>query len=142
MSRFKTKSARLAVVGLALTGSLLAGGPAFAAAAAGGGSASAAAHAPKGDGAHALCVRVPRLQARVERALDRLNGNATVKGSIARLEQRVDNAKKAGHTAIAIYLQDRLNARKTLVITLHQRQNDLKGVAAWCEANDNGKGAS
>jgi hypothetical protein len=144
MTRFK-KSARLAVAGLALTGTLLAGGPAFAAS----GSASApaastapAAHGPKGDGAHALCVRVPRLEKRIERALDRLNGGVTVVGSVARLEQRVDNAKKAGHTAIATYLQDRLNYRKSLIPMLQQRQSDVQGVQSWCLANDNGKGAS
>ncbi|MEY9847720.1 hypothetical protein [Streptacidiphilus sp. MAP5-3] len=150
MIRFK-KSARVAVAGVALTGALLAGGPAFAAS----GSATAsstgssttaatapAAHGPKGDGAHALCVRVPKLEKRIERELHRLNAGVNVTGSVARLEQRVDNAKKAGHTAIATYLQDRLNFRKSLVATLQQRESDLQGVQSWCSANNNGKGAS
>ncbi|MEY9876943.1 hypothetical protein ABH931_006456 [Streptacidiphilus sp. MAP12-33] len=140
-----SKRARLAAAGLALAGTLLAGGPAFAASAtpgASGGAASTAAHAPKGDGAHALCLRVPKLERRIERALDRINGGVTVRGSIAHLEARVDNAKKANHTAIATYLQDRLNTRKALVPTLQQRETDLKSVQAWCGANDNGKGAS
>jgi hypothetical protein len=133
------KRARLVVVGVAVAGTLLAGGPAFAAS---GGAASPAAHAPKGDGAHALCLRVPKLERRIERDLDRLAGGVTVRGSVARLEARVANAKKLNHTAIATYLQDRLNTREALVGTLKQRQADLKGVQAWCGANDNGKGAS
>jgi hypothetical protein len=132
------KRARLVVVGVAVVGTLLAGGPAFAAS----GTASPAAHAPKGDGAHALCLRVPKLERRIERELDRLAGGANVRGSVARLQARVDNAKKLNHTAIATYLQDRLNTREAMVGTLKQRQTDLKGVQAWCGANDNGKGAS
>jgi hypothetical protein len=147
MIRFK-KSARVAVAGVALTGALLAGGPAFAAgstsSSAGSSTASTApaAHGPKGDGAHALCVRVPKLEKRIQRELHRLNAGVNTVGSIARLEQRVDNAKKAGHTAIATYLQDRLTFRKSLVSTLQQRESDLQGVQTWCSANDNGKGAS
>ncbi|RAG82870.1 hypothetical protein DN069_25235 [Streptacidiphilus pinicola] len=141
------KRARLAVVGVAVAGALLAGGPAFAASGATGATgassaASPAAHAPKGDGAHALCLRVPKLERRIDRALKRLDGGVGVRGSIARLEARVDDAKKANHTAIATYLQDRLNTRKALVGTLQQRQSDLKGVQTWCGANDNGKGAA
>ncbi|MFF3911262.1 hypothetical protein ACFYZJ_36185 [Streptomyces sp. NPDC001848] len=98
--------------------------------------------APKGDGAKALCKRVPRIERRIDRVLKRLEGGAGVKGSIARLEQRVDNAKKAGHEEIATYLQDRLTFRKSLVTTLQQRQKDLAGVKTWCAAHDDGKAAS
>lgn len=103
---------------------------------------SATAKAPKGDGAKTLCKRVPKLDRRIDRALKRLEGGAGVKGSIARLEQRVDNAKKAGHEEIATYLQDRLTFRKSLVTTLQQRQKDLAAVKTWCAAHDNGKAAS
>ncbi|MCW7945414.1 hypothetical protein AAW14_26260 [Streptomyces hygroscopicus] len=98
--------------------------------------------APKGDGARSLCKRVPKIDERIERALKRLDGPVTVRGSIARLQQRVDNAKNAGHTEIATYLQDRLTFRKSLVPTLQQRQKDLAGVKTWCAAHDNGKAAS
>ncbi|MGR6972760.1 hypothetical protein ACU639_24755 [Streptomyces cynarae] len=98
--------------------------------------------APQGDGAKALCKRVPKIDRRIDRALKRLEGGAGVNGSIARLQQRVDNAKKAGHEEIATYLQDRLTFRKSLVTTLQQRQKDLAGVKTWCADNDNGKAAS
>ncbi|MEV6023644.1 hypothetical protein [Streptomyces sp. NPDC052036] len=98
--------------------------------------------APTGDGAQALCKRVPKIDRRIERALKRLDGDARVRGSVARLQQRVDNANKAGHTEIATYLQHRLDFRKSLVPTLEQRQKDLAGVKSWCSAHGNGKAAS
>lgn len=66
--------------------------------------------------------------------MTRLNGDATVSGSIARLEQRVNNAKAEGHTEIYTYLNDRLTARKNLLPTLQKRQTDLKAVSTWCSA--------
>jgi hypothetical protein len=127
------------LVGLA-TAALLASGTAAATAETS--PASAATTAPRGDGAKTLCKRVPKIDRRIDRALKRLEGGAGVKGSVARLQQRVDNAKKAGHTEIATYLQDRLTFRKSLVTTLQQRQKDLAAVKTWCAANDNGKAAS
>jgi hypothetical protein len=104
--------------------------------------AATAAPAPKGDGAKTLCKRVPKIDRRIDKALKRLEGGAGVRGSVARLQQRVDNAKKAGHEEIATYLQDRLTFRTSLVTTLQQRQKDLAGVKTWCAAHDNGKAAS
>ncbi|MFD7019467.1 hypothetical protein [Streptomyces sp. NPDC059928] len=98
-----------------------------------------AASAPTTDGAKGICKREPKTEARIERALNRLDGGATTLGSVARLQQRVDNAKKEGHTAIATYLDHKLSYRKSLVTTLQQRQKDLKDVATWCTANNNGK---
>ncbi|EST36273.1 hypothetical protein [Streptomyces roseochromogenus] len=94
---------------------------------------------PAGDGARALCKRVPKIDRRIERALKRLDAGAGTRGSVARLEKRVDNAKKAGHTEIATYLQNRLDFRKSLRTSLEQRQKDLTAVKTWCQANGNGK---
>jgi hypothetical protein len=93
---------------------------------------------PTGDGAQALCKRAPKIDRRIDRALARLNAGADQRGSIARLQQRVDNAKSAGHSEIATYLQDRLTFRKSLVTTLGQRQKDLADVRTWCKDNDGG----
>ncbi|MER8011134.1 hypothetical protein [Streptomyces sp. NPDC094149] len=95
---------------------------------------------PTGDGARALCKRAPKIDHRIDRALARLNAGADKRGSLARLQQRVDNAKTAGHSEIATYLRDRLTFRKSLVTTLEQRQKDLADVRTWCE--DNHEGAS
>ncbi|WP_225099528.1 hypothetical protein [Streptomyces sp. CoH27] len=128
---------RTLLAGLAVT-AVLAGGAAGTAAAAD----STPKPAPTGDGAHGLCKRVPKIDRRIERALKRLEAGPGTRGSIARLEKRVDNAKKAGHTAIATYLQDRLNFRKSLVTNLQQRQKDLAAVSTWCKDNAAGKAAA
>ena len=101
---------------------------------------SAAAKAPTGDGARALCKRVPRIDARIDRALQRLNGPATELGSIARLQKRVDNADAKGDTAVATFLKDRLTFRQSLVPTLTKRSTDLDAVRTWCGTQHFGAG--
>ncbi|WP_055494831.1 hypothetical protein [Streptomyces sp. TP-A0356] len=126
---------RTLLVGLA-TAALLVSGTGAAAA------DSSPAPAPTGDGAQALCKRVPKIDQRIERALKRLDGPVSLRGSVARLQRRVDNARNAGHSEIATYLQDRLDFRKSLVTTLQQRQKDLAGVRTWCAAHGDEKAAS
>ncbi|OIJ67756.1 hypothetical protein WN71_011695 [Streptomyces mangrovisoli] len=96
---------------------------------------SSPAPAPTGDGSTALCKRVPRIEKRIDRALTRLDAGAGTRGSVARLQARVDNAKQAGHDAVATYLQDRLDFRKKLPATLRQRKQDLADVRTWCKDN-------
>ncbi|ANP52664.1 hypothetical protein J2Z21_000179 [Streptomyces griseochromogenes] len=96
---------------------------------------------PAGDKAQVLCKRVPKIDRRIERALKRLDAGTDRRGSVARLQKRVDDAKKAGHTEIATYLQDRLNFRKSLRTSLQQRQKDLAAVKTWCRDNNGGKAA-
>ncbi|MEU8643283.1 hypothetical protein ACFWA4_37970 [Streptomyces sp. NPDC060011] len=97
--------------------------------------------APSGDGAHALCKRAPKIDKRIARILDRLNGDVTERGSITRLEKRVANAKSAGHTEIEKYLDKRLTHRRSLLPALENRQKDLASVVKWCKANKNGADA-
>ncbi|MEU1622110.1 hypothetical protein ABZ479_33030 [Streptomyces sp. NPDC005722] len=94
--------------------------------------------APTGDGAKGLCKRAGKIDARIDRALKRLNGPATRRGSIERLEKRVANARAAGHDEIATYLDDRLTFRKSLPSTLDKRRTDLARVRSWCASHDNG----
>ncbi|MCX5385706.1 hypothetical protein [Streptomyces sp. NBC_00083] len=101
-------------------------------------SAGDTAPAPTSDGAKGICKREPKADKRIERALNRLDGGVTTVGSVARMQQRLDNAKKEGHTAVATLLDHKLTYRKGLVTTLQQRQKDLKDVASWCAANGNG----
>ncbi|WP_328540347.1 hypothetical protein [Streptomyces sp. NBC_00344] len=102
--------------------------------------AAAAAHAngPKGDGAKKLCRRVPKLEKRIDKRIKRMEGTAGTRGSIKYLEQRIANAKKANHTAIAAFLGDRLTTRKGLLATLEKKAPDLKDVGTWCGANNAG----
>ncbi|MFI9331483.1 hypothetical protein ACIGZJ_28590 [Kitasatospora sp. NPDC052868] len=133
------RRAAAALGALAIAGSLFAAAPAQAADGTGSPSAAPSARqTPKGDGAKGICKRLPKTEERVAKAVDRLNGDAGVVGSIARLQQRATDAKTAGHTPIATYLNDRLTARRSLLATLQTRQSDLKAVATWCTANNQG----
>ncbi|WP_329485407.1 hypothetical protein OG618_02215 [Kitasatospora sp. NBC_01246] len=109
-----------AVGALALAGTLMAAVPAQ------------ADSAPKNDGTKSVCERLPKIKEHVDKAIERLNGDATVTGSVARLQQRVTDAKSAGHNEIYTYLNDRLTFRKSMLPTLQTRQSDLKAVATWC----------
>lgn len=92
-----------------------------------------------GDGAAHLCRRAGRIDRRIDRALDRLNGGVRVRGSIARLEKRIDAAGEEGHQEIETFLKHRLTFRKSLVDTLEQRRKDLAEVKEWCEENGQGQ---
>ena len=82
MLRRKITVAAVASVALLLGGSGLA-------AADGGSPTSSPSAGPTGDGSKALCKRAVRIDKRIDKALTRLNGPASVRGSIARLQQRV-----------------------------------------------------
>jgi hypothetical protein len=148
--RTTTTALASAGAGIALAGAVLVGGtPASAASAtptttpsatssgspSGPSSGTAAAKDPAQREAEVVCGRAPKVDARITRALARLHGPATRRGSIARLQKRVDVAKNAGNTAIETYLNDRLTNRQSMVGTLTTRQSDLKGVESWCTAN-------
>ncbi|MEV6314044.1 hypothetical protein [Streptomyces sp. NPDC051776] len=142
----KRKKALAVAVTAAVTGVLIAGAgiaEAGSEGSSGGGDHGKRAHrsAPKGDGAKRLCKRASKIDKRIERALDRLRAGEARRGSIARLEKRVANAEKAGHSEIKTFLNHRLTFRRSLVSTLQQRRKDLKEVREWCAANDNGKQA-
>ncbi|MYV39728.1 hypothetical protein GT030_12820 [Streptomyces sp. SID1328] len=127
------RSTRTLLAGLA-TAALLAGSAGAASAA----DASPGAK-PAGDGARALCKRAPKVDRRIDRALKRLDAGKARRGSVARLQQRVDNARKAGHTEIATFLKGRLETRESLKKDLQERKKDLAGVKTWCAKNDGGK---
>lgn len=141
----RPKSAVAGVLaGLALAGSLLAtAGSANAAddSAASAPAATAQHTGDKGKG-KGLCARVPRLEERINKALDRLNGDVHTRGSIARMEARVKKAHAKNHEAVATFLQDRLTHRKELKPTLTRELRDLKAVSAWCAKKDDAKGGS
>lgn len=90
-----------------------------------------------GGGGHrapALCGRLPQLEARIDRALARLDGDASVKGSIARIRERATVAEGNGHPQVAAYLEGVLATRRHLAPELRQRKADLALVKAWCAA--------
>ncbi|MFF8992230.1 hypothetical protein ACF09H_20260 [Streptomyces sp. NPDC014983] len=128
-------SRKTTVVALATITALL--GAAGPAAAGGASTTSSASTDSTGDAAaRALCVRATRVAHRIDRDLTRLNGPVTQRGSIARLQKRVDNAEAAGHDKAG--LDDRLTYRKSLVPLLQQRSQTLTQVTDWCTAHNHG----
>ena len=71
--------------------------------------------------------------------LKRLKAGPARRGSVKRLEKRVERAKAAHHDAIETFLDHRLEFRRSLVPTLEQRQKDLGKVRTWCKSHDNGR---
>ncbi|MEU5211945.1 hypothetical protein [Streptomyces sp. NPDC020742] len=148
MQRPKTAVAGV-LAGLALAGSVLTtAAPANAAASDGtspkpSASAPAAAGHGKGHRHKGLCARVPRLEKRIDRALTRINGSEQTRGSIARLERRVEKARAKHRDEVATFLQDRLNHRKEMKPFLTRERTDLKAVATWCaKKKDDAKGGT
>lgn len=121
-----------ALAGLALAGSLLTtAAPANAA----GNDAPAASSSSSADRNHhggGLCSRVSRVDQRLARAIKRIDGDERTRGSLARLEKRVKNARAKKHDEIATFLQDRLTTRKARRPALVRQRAELKDVAAWC----------
>lgn len=93
-----------------------------------------------GDGAHALCRRAARIDKRIDTSLTRLSGAASVRGSLARLQHRIDAARAAGHSEVEAFLSDRLAGRKSHVTALRKQREDLAKVVEWCKA-EGGSGA-
>lgn len=137
MSRFRTAAVSAAVLASLLT----AAGIATAAGedATPSDEARKTAAAPSRDGARALCKHAPRMDKRIDRALKRLNAGPVRRGSVDRLEKRLERAKAAGHDEIANYLENRLKFRRSLVPTLDQRSKDLAKVEQWCRTERGGK---
>ncbi|WP_189131768.1 hypothetical protein [Wenjunlia tyrosinilytica] len=138
MQRSRTAAIALAATALVATAGTAAADAGDPAPGKGADRVSAGGKKPAGDGARALCRRAPRIDRRIDRALERLRGPASERGSIARLEKRVDRAKAAGHDAVETFLNDKLTFRKSLVTTLKERKKDLAEVKDWCESHNNG----
>ena len=129
MSRFRTAAVSAAVFVSLLTAAGIATAAGDDATPSGAPKASAA---PSRDGARALCRHAPRMDRHIARALKRLNAGPVRRGSVDRLEKRVERAKAAGHDEIANYLENRLKFRRSLVPALEQRRKDLDKVQEWC----------
>ncbi len=78
------------------------------------------------------CARVPNLQVRTDNLLARINGDATVRGSLAWLQAQIDDADAKGRTQLVTFLQNRLEVRTAKLETLEQRKVRLVTLAERC----------
>jgi hypothetical protein len=139
MRRF---TVRKRVAAVAATAALLGAGALTAPALADGGtpspstSASAAPSTGEINPARAkrLCKRVPKITTRVSKALTRIQGSATTKGSNAWLNAAATKADDAGKTALARVLRERAKIRATRIPTLKERQKALAEAKTWCQS--------
>ncbi len=78
------------------------------------------------------CLRIPNLQLRTDNLITRLNGDASVRGSLAWLQAQIDDAKAKGRTQLATVLENRLAVRTQSLEVLAQRQERLTKLAEMC----------
>lgn len=78
------------------------------------------------------CLRIPNLETRTANLIERLQGDATVRGSLLWLEAQIDRAESRGRTDLAEVLQNRLAVRTQTLEVLQQRQAKLPELRQWC----------
>lgn len=78
------------------------------------------------------CLRIPNLQLRTTNIIDRLNGDASTKGSLAWLQAQIDDATAKGRTQLVTVLTNRLAVRTQTLEVLTQRQVRLTNLAERC----------
>ena len=78
------------------------------------------------------CHRIPNLELRTTNFLDRLRGDAAVKGSLAWLQDRIDEADEAGRDQLVTVLENRLEVRTTTIDVLEARQEALADARQLC----------
>jgi hypothetical protein len=86
--------------------------------------------APTADHANsAICTkRIPAALARIDKVTARINGDATVKGSTAWLQDKADKARAAGYTALADLLTERVSNRTDRLSELAKLKTEVEHV--------------
>lgn len=82
------------------------------------------------------CARIPNLETRIERAIERINGDASVRGSLEWLDARIAAAEEAGRTDLATALTNRRAVRVATLDVLELRQANLAEFAELCAGLD------
>ena len=94
-----------------------------------------AAHADDGDlrpRLEAACARIPEATSRLQAAIDRLDGPASQRGSLAWFEAAIAKATSNNRPRIAADLQRRLDRLTTRRATLDVRSAQLDRLAERC----------
>lgn len=114
-----------------VTGGVLAGGLALGAGVAladEGGTTTTPAPAPAPAGDTVCTVRIPKALARIDTAITRIGGDASVKGSTAWLDAKAQQARSTGHAALADLLTQRAQDRPQRVQELQTLTSQLQDV--------------
>lgn len=81
------------------------------------------------------CTRVPLVQARVDRAVTLLDGDAGQRGSIAWLDAQLQTARDRGRTELVTVLENRITVRTSRLALLEARSTELVDLASLCDAH-------
>ncbi len=94
------------------------------------GGGTALADTPPADHANsAICTqRIPAVLARIDKLTNRINGDASVKGSTAWLRAKADQARAAGYPALADLLTARAGDRPGRLDELAKLRTDVQHV--------------
>ena len=78
------------------------------------------------------CLRIPNLQIRTDNLIERLNGDASVRGSLAWLQTKIDKAEAEGREQLVTVLDNRLAVRTKTLEVLEQRSPKLIELKQKC----------
>jgi hypothetical protein len=79
------------------------------------------------------CARIPNVQARLENAVERINGGPDLRGSLLWLDTRIQAATDAGRNDLATALTNRRAVREATLGVIELRQANLVELAALCD---------
>ena len=78
------------------------------------------------------CKRIPNLTVRTTNLMERLQGDAETRGSLAWLEARIVRAEEAGRADLVTVLENRLAVREAALPVLELRIDALAELEAFC----------
>lgn len=88
-------------------------------------------HEP-GPRAERVCNRVPVVEARLDRALNRIDGDAHTRGSLEWLAVKRDQAEAAGREHLVDIIDNRIASRTAARAFIVVRQDEVADMAALC----------
>jgi hypothetical protein len=78
------------------------------------------------------CLRIPNIEIRTNGMIERLNGDATVRGSLLWLQAQIDRAEAAGRDQLVTVLENRLAVRTQTLEVLEHRLARLPELKQKC----------
>jgi hypothetical protein len=78
------------------------------------------------------CLRIPNIEARTTKVIERLTGDASARGSLAWLQAKIDKAEAEGRDQLVTVLENRLAVRTKTLEIVELRQAKLPDLKQKC----------
>lgn len=78
------------------------------------------------------CLRIPNIETRTANLIERLQGDATVRGSLLWLQAQIDRAAALNRQDLVEVLENRLAVRQQTLEVLQLRQQNLPAMRQFC----------